>query len=127
MDSDKKCILIIDDEASFLDLLENKLSSYDAKIVRAMDGKEALYKIDNQKFDLIITDLKMPKMDGISFLEGKKINHLNSKTPVLILSGFLDEEKIKSLAPFKPCGVLAKPIDQEKFDGVMKKYFEGSQ
>ncbi|KKS96304.1 hypothetical protein A3B05_01360 [Candidatus Giovannonibacteria bacterium RIFCSPLOWO2_01_FULL_43_160] len=90
-----KKILIIDDDRDFSRLLIGLLSKK-YKIFAAYDGEEGLLKTNEIKPDLIILDLKMPKMNGIEFL--KKIQTGNQTgelpIPILIVSNLDDTEKI---------------------------------
>jgi CheY-like chemotaxis protein len=118
----KKNVLVVDDEEHIIDIIAKKLEKYNVTVMRAFDGKEALRKLDNQLFDLVITDIKMPKEDGISLLEHMRVpGEANSKTPVVAISGNLDKNKVQSLIAGKASGILAKPIDAEKFDQMISK------
>lgn len=81
-----KRILIVDDEEEIRSLLTDILSLYKYKTFLARDGCEALKKIKEEKIDLILLDIKMPKLDGYEFfkllLEDKK----TAKIPVIILT-----------------------------------------
>jgi two-component system, NtrC family, nitrogen regulation response regulator NtrX len=78
-------ILIIDDEKAIRKTLIEILSyeGYDA--AEASDGEEGLEKYKSEKFDLVLCDIKMPKMDGIEFLE--KAKEHNDETPIIMVSG----------------------------------------
>lgn len=85
-----KKILIVEDEKSIARALELKLTheGFDARTV--FDGAQALLEIDKEKFDLIICDLVMPKIDGFQIME-----HIREKkitTPVIVLSNLTQEE-----------------------------------
>ncbi len=92
---DNKWILLVDDEedirASVRELLKICFGEKKLKIIEASNGMEATGKIKNQKFDCIITDLKMPKKEGDALLTSVRQNPFNENTPVLILTGFPDE------------------------------------
>lgn len=76
--------LVADDNALIREMISDFLKSIDIKTVIAKNGKEALKIYKSQKFDLIITDIEMPEMDGISLL--KEIRESDKIVPVLILS-----------------------------------------
>jgi DNA-binding response OmpR family regulator len=68
------CILVVDDEPIPRDILCQELNAVGYRTVVAIDGVDALVKVKEQKFDLVISDIKMPRMDGLVFLrEAKKI------------------------------------------------------
>ncbi len=91
----QKSILIIEDELPIAHALELKFSNngFNAKIV--FNGEEALDSLKKEKFDIILSDLVMPKMDGFRLLEELKKN--NNKIPIAILSN-LSQEKDKRRA-----------------------------
>ncbi len=79
-------LLLIDDDPEILDLLTD-IFEKDFRIVRAMNGEDGLTEAVNKEFDLIICDLAMPKMDGLTFLRNVKMNSTISHVPVIILTG----------------------------------------
>jgi signal transduction histidine kinase/DNA-binding response OmpR family regulator len=88
MERDKSeiCILVVDDEPGLRDLLSFELGSVGYKVTTTHDGVDAIQKIKNQKFDLVISDIKMPQMDGITFLKELKTTAPNME--VIMMTGF---------------------------------------
>lgn len=78
-------ILVVDDESNILDLLEQVLSEHFTDIDSAKNGKEACGKLKNKKYDLVLTDIIMPVVDGIGVL--KKAKELYDDIVVLIMTG----------------------------------------
>ncbi len=78
-------ILIIDDEKAIRKTLTEILSFEGYKIDEAADGEEGLKKFSDRNYDLVLCDIKMPKLDGIEFLE--KAKEINSDTPIIMISG----------------------------------------
>lgn len=78
-------ILIIDDERSIRNTLKDILEYEKHEVDEAADGTEGLKMAEKQKYDVILCDIKMPKMDGIEVLE--KLQELNSDIPVVMISG----------------------------------------
>jgi len=78
-------ILIIDDEKSIRKTLTEILSYEGYKIDEAADGEEGLKKFKEKTYDLVICDIKMPKLDGIEFLE--KAKQISADVPIIIISG----------------------------------------
>src|SRR6476469_4292062 len=78
-------ILIIDDEKAIRKTLSQILSYEGYKIDEAADGEEGLKKLREKEFDVILCDIKMPKVDGIEFLEKSK--DINGDTPIIMISG----------------------------------------
>ena len=78
-------ILIIDDERSIRKTLTEILSYEGYKIDEAVDGEEGLKKFRDKSYDLVLCDIKMPKLDGIEFLEKAKL--INADVPIIMISG----------------------------------------
>lgn len=94
----KKKILIVEDRKPILKALEIKLVRAGFDVATAEDGEIALQKIQSDKFDLILLDLVLPKIDGFSILAELKTR--NIKTPVIVLSNLSqdqDERRAKEL------------------------------
>ncbi len=78
-------ILIIDDEKAIRKTLSEILSFEGYKIDEASDGEEGLKRFGEKNYDLVLCDIKMPKLDGIEFLE--KAKQVNSDVPIIMISG----------------------------------------
>ncbi len=78
-------ILIIDDEKAIRKTLSEILSFEGYKIDEAADGEEGLKRFSEKTFDLVLCDIKMPKLDGIEFLE--KAREINADIPIIMISG----------------------------------------
>lgn len=79
-------ILIIEDEEVLLDVLSNKLKKEGYEVAAAKDGLEGLEKIKQERPDLILLDILMPRMDGFGVLEAKKKDLGMADIPVIIIS-----------------------------------------
>ena len=84
MKESKASILVVDDEENLHEALRLNLELEGYEVTSAYDGSEALKKIGNEYFDLIIMDIMMPEVDGISVTETVRIN--NNDVPILMLS-----------------------------------------
>ena len=104
-DRTKPRILVVDDDANLLDLLVDTLTTIGYQVVGAPGGVEALESLKNSKFDLMITDIKMPDVDGLQLL--KKVRRHYSRMPVLFVTGVATPNIIGQAAPD---GFLAKPF-----------------
>ncbi|WAA10173.1 response regulator transcription factor [Fervidibacillus albus] len=112
----EKNILVVDDEASIVTLLEYNLNQSGFNVLKAYDGQEALKQAVNEQLDLIILDLMLPKMDGIEVC--KEIRKRQIDTPILMLTAKDDEfDKVLGLElgaddymtkPFSPREVVAR-------------------
>ncbi|HRP18601.1 MAG TPA: response regulator, partial [Ginsengibacter sp.] len=78
-------ILIIDDEAAIRKTLSEILGYEGYTVEEASDGEEGLRKFSKKKVDVVLCDAKMPKVDGIEFLE--RARKINPEVPVIVISG----------------------------------------
>ncbi|MFC3625314.1 response regulator [Vogesella amnigena] len=99
-----RSILIVDDSMSMRQTLAIALRAGGYEVTEAVDGKDALTKLDGRKFNLIISDVNMPNLDGISFVKQAKLLPAYRFTPVLMLTTEGDEKK---KAEGKAAGVKA--------------------
>lgn len=81
-----KTILVVDDSASFRQVVALTLKGAGYDVVEAGDGKDALTKLDGRKIHLIISDVNMPNMDGISFVKHLKTTGAYKFVPVVMLT-----------------------------------------
>jgi two-component system, NtrC family, nitrogen regulation response regulator NtrX len=78
-------VLIIDDERAIRNVLKEILTNEGYKVEEAVDGEEGLKKFAATTYDLVLSDIKMPKIDGLEFLQ--KANEINAEVPVIMISG----------------------------------------
>jgi len=104
-------ILIIEDEESIRRVIRRILEEESAgfKITEAIDGKDGLFKIDNNQFDLILCDIKMPKIDGIDVLKTAKKNNISS--PFIMLTGHGNIETAVNAMKIGAFDFISKPPD----------------
>jgi predicted regulator of Ras-like GTPase activity (Roadblock/LC7/MglB family)/CheY-like chemotaxis protein len=104
-------VLIVDDEKSFIQSLLQGLAAYrdDFHTFTANNGKEALVVLEQQKIDLVLTDLKMPEMDGFGLLA--RMSKQYPKVPVMVMSAYCTPEIKAHLQKFGDFRILEKPIE----------------
>ena len=103
-----KPVLIVEDNPYMSSLLEEMLHVFDYESVRAESGQEALSKLENGKFAMVFTDIKMPNMNGLELL--RNIKEKTPKLPVVLISGYSIKEFSSDPNQPKPDGFLAKPF-----------------
>ena len=111
-----KSILIVDDARSMRGLVAMTLKSAGYEVVEACDGQDAVEKIGQHNINMVISDLNMPRMDGISFIRAVKANPKYKFLPIVMLTTESEESKKKQgqlagakawiVKPFKPDTVL---------------------
>ena len=102
-------ILIVDDERSIRKTLSEILSYEGYKIDEAVDGEDGLKKFTSSSYDIVICDVKMPKMDGIEFLE--KAKAFNPDVPIIIISGHGNIELAVEAVKKGAFDYISKPPD----------------
>jgi two-component system nitrogen regulation response regulator NtrX len=102
-------ILIIDDEKAIRKTLSEILSYEGYKIDEAADGEEGIKKFRETTFDVVLCDIKMPKMDGIEFLE--KAREINSDVPIIVISGHGNIETAVEAVKKGAFDYISKPPD----------------
>jgi hypothetical protein len=116
-DLNGKNILVVDDEASQLALARELIKSVGMNCDIASNGEEALTKLENKSYHLVVTDIQMPKMDGFSLVKALKNNSKFSEIPVIAVSGrpnvtsttYLDAGFAGNLLkPYRPGELLLK-------------------
>ena len=89
-----KKILIVDDEELVIKALTEKLSAEGFTVESAKDGEKALLKVSRTRPDLILLDIIMPKLDGISVLKRLKASNVTKNIPVIILTNLYEDKKV---------------------------------
>jgi len=102
-------ILIIDDEKSIRNVLKDILGNEGFVVTEAADGEEGLFKFTNHNFDLVLCDIKMPKLDGIEFLSAAML--LKTETPIIMISGHGNIETAVDAVKKGAYDYIAKPPD----------------
>lgn len=92
-----KKILLVDDEPLVIKALSKRLLSEGFDLYHAADGQEAMTKVDQIKPDLILLDIIMPKLDGISVLKKLKENSATQNIPVIILTNLYDDIQMEEI------------------------------
>lgn len=102
-------ILIIDDERAIRNVLKDILNNEGYVTDEATDGEEGLKKFKTANFDLVLCDIKMPKIDGIEFLQ--KAKEINADVPIIIISGHGNIETAVDAVKKGAFDYIAKPPD----------------
>ena len=113
--------LIVDDSATMQEMLAHTLTKGGFAVTKSGNGKDALGRMKGARFDLIITDLNMPVMDGITFIQNVRQDPSFKFTPVLMLTTEGSEARKQQGRAAGATGWLTKPFDPEKLMAVVKK------
>ncbi|MHA1277020.1 MAG: response regulator [Candidatus Helarchaeota archaeon] len=121
VDGESGKILVVDDEIEVVNSLKMILEHQGYIVDTAANGIDALEKLSRDDFDLILTDIRMPAMDGMELCEIIKNHPQLNRIPIILFSGYY--ETFESLADY----FLAKPIDAETLLRVIQKIFRKYQ
>lgn len=116
-----KTILIADDSESIRELVELTLTSAGYRVLKSEDGEQALTHLNGQAIDLVITDLNMPKLDGINLIRQIRTKDTYSTLPVLLLTTESQAAKKEEAKTAGATGWIVKPFVQEKLLAVVQK------
>jgi len=120
----KSNILVVDDEESIRELVSELLETKGYRIVTASDGADALAKMESETFDLFITDMSMPNMDGMTLL--KEIKKIQPLAVVIVLTGFSSIEGAVNAIQAGAFQYLSKPIKSKELFEIVEKGLEYS-
>ncbi len=117
-----RLILIVDDSASMRQLVTFALKDAGYDVIAAVDGKDALGKVNGTKVDMVVTDLNMPNMDGIELIRQLRAGSTNKYTPVVMLTTESQDAKKQEGRAAGASGWIVKPFKPEKLISVIKKF-----
>jgi CheY-like chemotaxis protein len=101
-------ILVVDDESSIRCLLSDVLSGEGFDVTEARDGQESLEKMENTTFDLVITDVNMPRLDGIAMVN--QMNKSGRGEKVIFMTGNPDDQRFSDEQMSRVVSRLPKPF-----------------
>jgi len=116
-----KTILIVDDSASMRDVVGIALRAAGYAVLEGRDGRDALAKLTGQKIHLIISDVNMPNMDGLSFLKAVKELPTYKFTPVIMLTTESDESRMREGQTAGAKAWVVKPFRPDRLLGAVQK------
>ena len=114
-------ILTVDDSKTMRDMISFTLQKAGHDVLEAEDGTDALAKLGGQVVDLIITDINMPKMDGITLCKRLRAQPAFSSVPILILTTESDQAKKDEGRAVGATGWIVKPFSPERLLQVISK------
>lgn len=120
----KFTVLVIDDEAPLEDVYTHFLVKIGAKVTFCNHPQKGWQAIDKEKFDLIITDLKMPAIPGDEFIKIVRDSKLNSLTPIILCSAFINKLVITEMSRESKVYFLTKPFDSKALFELVTKVFD---
>lgn len=122
--SQRKHILVIDDDPRMLKMLKEQLHN-DFEVATAVNGKIAMKFLENKHTDLILLDYEMPDEKGPDVLAKIRTNPSTKNVPVVFLTGVTERDKIQKALVYQPQGYLLKPINHERLVETITKVMGG--
>lgn len=115
--SPRERVLVVDDEPDLLAILAFLLEDEGYSVATASSGVEAVERARGEHFDVVVTDLKMPGMDGLEVLA--EIGRVDPETRSMVMTGFVSEET-RTLLDSQGYPYLLKPFEIEEIVALMK-------
>ncbi len=117
----KSChILAVDDDALNRGVIERIVARKGHRVTLASGGKEALQKIKQESFDLVLLDIMMPDVDGVEVLKAIRQDYSMSALPVIMVSALDDSDKVVELLELGANDYVTKPIDAQILQARLK-------
>ena len=116
-----KRILTIDDSKTIRDMLMLTLSDAGFDVLQAVDGQDGLDVLGDDRVDVIITDINMPRMDGYEVIRQLRKNSVHKSTPILVLTTESDVDKRNLARDAGATGWMVKPFDPERLIATVRK------
>ncbi|MCX5724478.1 MAG: response regulator [Nitrospirae bacterium] len=115
-------VLVVDDSKTMRDMVTFTLTGAGYEVVQAGDGKEAIVKLSNgSRPALVVTDLNMPEMDGITLIQEIRKMPAFKFTPILMLTTESSDEKKSAGKAAGATGWIVKPFNPDQFLKILKK------
>jgi DNA-binding NtrC family response regulator len=117
-----KDVLVVEDDALSRDFVENCVGSMGLAVKACSDGDEAFRSLDNERYRLVITDLKLPGADGFEIL--KKVQSTNPDTDVIVVTGYGSVENAVECMRQGAFDFLVKPVSKTRLDALVNRVIE---
>jgi CheY-like chemotaxis protein len=118
----EKVILVVDDSATVRKFVAASLNIKGFRVVTAADGIEALERMPSEKFDLVITDLNMPEMDGFELIRTLQESPEYREIPIIVLTSFTDLKNKDQAIGVGAVAFLEKPLSTEAIQREVLRY-----
>lgn len=117
-----KRILLAEDDRNLSRSMDILLTLEGFQVVAVYNGEEALHKLVQQPYDLLITDIVMPNLNGLELIQ--KIRRLNPMLPIIVVSGKLNPQLVADLRAMNIQHIVPKPIKPVEFRKTVEQVFQ---
>ncbi len=118
-------VMVVDDSSSFRTVVTLALKRVGYSVVEASDGRDAVRKLGAQPIDLIVCDVNIPEMDGISFVRHVRGTATHRRTPVIMLTTETSDAKKQAGRDVGANAWITKPFQPSKLVEMVGNYFKG--
>jgi diguanylate cyclase (GGDEF)-like protein len=115
----QQSVLCVDDDGEVRELLHELIREMNHDSVTATDGVDALEKMKEKQFDIVITDINMPRLDGVGLI--KRIASDFTDTDVIAITGFQTEYNYTDIIALGASDFISKPINIDEFEAKIKR------
>ncbi len=115
-------ILVVDDEPGIRTMMQFELSQQGHNVLVADSGVKALEVLKDEKVDLILTDMRMPVMDGLDLVI--QVRKTDPKMPIILMTGFV-EDRVQKVQEYNLAGTLNKPFTIDQLTDLIVKTLRG--
>jgi two-component system, chemotaxis family, chemotaxis protein CheY len=116
-----KTILAVDDSASVRQMVSFTLKQAGYNVIEASDGQDAMTKLKEASVQMVITDLNMPRLDGIGLIKGVRGDSRHKFIPIVMLTTESQDSKKQEARAAGATGWIVKPFKQDQLLSVVKK------
>jgi two-component system, OmpR family, response regulator VanR len=121
MDFSKQNILIIEDDIETLEIMIELFESEFSNVLRATNGYEAFETFKNNKIDVILCDINIPKLNGLDTIN--KIRKTDYSIPIIVISAYSDSDNLLKASNSNIQGYITKPLTLDKIEDILHKIF----
>ena len=118
-------VLVVDDDESFATALGRIIKELGHTSTWAVDGQDGLMKFQDGDYDLVIADLKMPRMSGVEFV--RELKRINKDVVVMVITGYSDLASAVETLTLGAYDYIEKPVSIEKFGAALERGLEKRQ
>ncbi|MGI5993114.1 MAG: response regulator [Methanosarcina sp.] len=117
-----KKILIVEDNIMNMELVQDLLELYGHKVIKAEDGIKALERLAEEKIDIILLDMQLPKMGGLEVIDRIKKNPATADIPIIAVTAHAMKGSEEHFIEMGCVDYVSKPIDIHRFRALIDKY-----
>jgi CheY-like chemotaxis protein len=120
----KKHVLVVDDEIAWLKIISHFLKNKGYAVRTAASGAEAIASLSHFKPDIILSDVRMPDMNGFDLIHNFKQLPITSLTPIVLFSAIDDFDARRTAKQLGATDYVVKPFSEEEMDSVMSRFIQ---